>query len=74
MAIATFEGEIVNGKIHLAEDVRLPKSAKVYVIVSEIEPNLTKKKVDLAELVSRMPADYSPSEEEFGKPQGQEIW
>ncbi len=74
MAIATFEGEIINGKIRLAKDAHLPKSAKVYVIVSEIEPKPTKKKVNLAELVSQMPVDYLPSEEEFGKPQGKEIW
>jgi hypothetical protein len=32
------------------------------------------KKVDLAELVSRMPADYQATEEGFGEPVGKEEW
>jgi len=32
------------------------------------------KKVDLAELVSRMPADYQATEEGFGGPVGKEEW
>jgi antitoxin component of MazEF toxin-antitoxin module len=74
MPIATFEGEIIDGKICFEKDIRLPKSAKVYVIVSEIEKKPIRKRVDLAELVSRMPADYAPNEEDFGKPQGKEVW
>jgi hypothetical protein len=25
-------------------------------------------------MVSRMPKDYSPNEEDFGKPSGKEVW
>ena len=32
------------------------------------------KKFDLAEMVSRMPSDYAPHEEDFGKPVGKEVW
>jgi antitoxin component of MazEF toxin-antitoxin module len=74
MEVATFQGEIINGKIRLAKDVQLPKNAKVYVVVSEIVHEPAQKKFDLAEMVSRMPADYTPSEEDFGNPLGKEVW
>ena len=74
MDVATFQGEIVNGKIRMAKGVRLPKSAKIYVVVSEILQKPAKKKFDLAEMISRMPADYVSSEEDFGKPVGKEVW
>ena len=74
MEVATFQGEIVNGKIRMAKGVRLPKSGKVYVVVSEFLTEPVKKKFDLAEMISRMPADYMVSEEDFGKPVGKEVW
>jgi antitoxin component of MazEF toxin-antitoxin module len=74
MEVATFQGEIINGQIRFAKDVHLPKSGKVYVVVSEVTNEPVKKKFDLAEMVSRMPADYVASEEDFGKPLGKEVW
>jgi hypothetical protein len=35
MEVATFQGEIINGTIHFAKDVHLPKSGKVYVVVND---------------------------------------
>jgi hypothetical protein len=74
MEVATFQGEIINGTIHFAKDVHLPKTGKVYIVVPEVIDEPVKKKFDLAEPVSWMPADYVPSEEDFGKPLGQEVW
>ncbi len=34
----------------------------------------SKRKFDLAEMVSRMPRDYKAREESFGKPVGKEEW
>ncbi|GAB4534203.1 MAG: hypothetical protein Kow0063_17100 [Anaerolineae bacterium] len=36
MSIATFEGVVEQGRIHLKADVRLPDNTKVYVIVPDI--------------------------------------
>lgn len=36
MQVTTIEGIVMNGQIHLTEDVKLPEAAKVYVVV----PNL----------------------------------
>jgi antitoxin component of MazEF toxin-antitoxin module len=72
MSVATFEGEIVNGKILLPKNVVLPKTAKFSITI--LEKSDKKKKFDLAEMVSRMPKDYSPNEEDFGKPSGKEVW
>jgi hypothetical protein len=44
------------------------------VIVPDFEEKANGKKFDLAELVSRMPADYQATEEGFGKPVGKEEW
>ncbi len=35
---------------------------------------VSKSKVDLAEVVSRMPRDYQVHEEPTGPPQGKEVW
>jgi hypothetical protein len=42
--------------------------------VPEFEQIANGKKFDLAEMVSRMPADYQASEENFGEPVGKEEW
>jgi antitoxin component of MazEF toxin-antitoxin module len=52
----------------------LPENAKVYVVVPDDGPSESGKKFDLAEMVSRMPADYQVSEESFGEPVGKEEW
>ncbi len=44
------------------------------VHVPEYYQERSGKKVDLAELVSRMPADYQATEEGFGEPVGKEEW
>ncbi len=74
MQVTTFQGEIENGQVRLTTDVRLPDKTKVYVVVPDFEQTLKGKKFDLAEMVSRMPADYKPSEEDFGEPVGKEKW
>lgn len=74
MQITTFQGEIENGQVRLATDIRLPDKTKVYVVVPEFEQPANGKKFDLAEMVSRMPADYQASEENFGEPVGKEEW
>jgi hypothetical protein len=74
MQVTTFQGVIENGRVKFETDVRLPEKTKVYVVVPEFEQTATGKKFDLAEMVSRMPADYEPSEENFGSPVGKEEW
>lgn len=37
MQVTTIEGIVKNGQIHLSEDVNLPESAKVYVIVPDLQ-------------------------------------
>jgi antitoxin component of MazEF toxin-antitoxin module len=72
--VATYQSTVENGQIRLAGDIHLPESARVYVIVPEVEANESGKKFDLAELISRMPPDYQVSEESFGEPVGKEEW
>ena len=72
MQVTTFQGEIENGQVRLTTDIRLPDKTKVYVVVPEFEQTANGKKFDLAEMVSRMPADYQASEENFGEPVGKE--
>ena len=74
MQVTTFQGEIENGQVRLTTDIRLPDRTKVYVVVPEFEKTANGKKFDLAEMVSRMPADYQASEENFGEPVGKEEW
>lgn len=74
MEVTTFQGVIENGQVRFTTEVHLPEKTKVYVVVPEFEPTANGKKFDLAEMVSRMPADYQPSEENFGKPVGKEEW
>lgn len=37
MQVTTIEGIVKNGQIQLSEDVELPESAKVYVVVPNME-------------------------------------
>ena len=74
MSIATFQGTIENGQIRFTTDVKLPEKTKVYIVVPEFEESSNNKKFDLAEMVSRMPANYQTSEEDFGTPVGKEKW
>ena len=74
MQVTTFQGEIENGQVRLITEIRLPDKTKVYVVVPEFEQTANGKKFDLAEMVSRMPADYQASEENFGEPVGKEEW
>jgi hypothetical protein len=74
MSVTTYQGTVENGQVRLAEDVRLPENARVYVIVQDAESEAGGKKFDLAEMVSRMPADYEAGEEGFGEPVGKEEW
>lgn len=74
MSVITFQGTVEEGQVKLAADVRLPEKAKVYVVVPDFEESTNDRKFDLAELVSRMPADYQVSEESFGEPVGKEEW
>ena len=71
MSIETYQGVVKNGQIKLSIDVKLPENSEVFVIV----PNKEKKlKFDLAKMAAEMPEDYQPSEEDFGKPVGKEVW
>ena len=74
MPVTTYSGTVEDGHVKLAEDVRLPEKAKVFVVVPDFDEQENGKKFDLAELVSRMPADYEATEEGFGKPAGKEEW
>lgn len=42
MAVTIYEGIVEKGKIRLKPDVRLPENVKVYVIVSEMQPEKKK--------------------------------
>lgn len=74
MTVTTFQGVVENGQIRLANDVRLPESATVYVVVPNAEAEPSRPKFDLAGMVARMPADYQAVEESFGPPVGMEAW
>ena len=74
MSVTTFQGTIENGQIRFTTDIKLPEKTKVYIVVPEFEQTTNIKKVDLAEMVSRMPTDYKVSEEDFGLPLGKEEW
>jgi hypothetical protein len=74
VAITTFSATVEGGQVKLAANIKLPENATVYVIVPDFEEKANGKKFDLAELVSRMPADYKATEEDFGEPVGKEEW
>ena len=74
MAVTTFSGTVEDGQVKLAANIRLPEKARVFVVVPDFDEQVSGKKFDLAELVSRMPADYEATEEGFGEPVGKEEW
>lgn len=74
MSITTFQGVIENGRVEMETDVEIPEKTRVYVVVPDFERPANRKKFELSEMVSRMPADYRVSEEDFGKPVGKEEW
>jgi hypothetical protein len=74
MSVTTYQGTVENGQVRLAGDIRLPENIRVYVVVPDDEPSGSGKKIDLAEMVSRMPPDYQVVEESFGEPVGKEEW
>jgi hypothetical protein len=74
MSVATFQGVVENGQVRLANDVRLPESATVYVVVPDAEVEPSRAKFDLADMIARMPADYQAVEEGFALPVGKEAW
>lgn len=71
MSIETYQGVVKNGQIKLSIDVKLPENLEVFVIVPKKEKKL---KFDLAKMAAEMPEGYQPSEEDFGKPVGKEVW
>lgn len=71
MGVETYQGIVQNGQIKLTVSVKLPENKKVYVIIPDEEE---KPKFDLAKMAAGMPEDYQPSEEDFGKPVGKEVW
>ncbi len=74
MSVTTFPATVEDGKVKLAPEVRLPENAKVYVVVPDFDEQANGAKFDLAELISRMPADYQAAEDSFGQPVGKEEW
>ncbi len=74
MPVTTFPGTVEGGQVKLAANVQLPEKARVYVVVPDFDEKANGKKLDLAELVSRMPDDYQATEEGFGEPVGKEEW
>lgn len=42
MQVTTIEGVIKNGQIQLTEDVKLPESARVYVVVPDFQKKTAK--------------------------------
>jgi hypothetical protein len=74
MAVTTFSGTVEDGQVKLEANVQLPEKAKVFVVVPDFDEQVNGKKFDLAELVSRMPADHQATEEGFGEPVGKEEW
>ena len=74
MPVTTFSGTIEDGRVKLASNVQLPEKTRVYVVVPDFDETVNGKNFDLAELVSRMPADHQATEEGFGEPVGKEEW
>jgi len=62
---------------HLLDDARISVGDEVEVFVQQEQiriKKISKPKLDLAEMVSRMPASYKANEESCGKPVGKEEW
>lgn len=74
MQVTTFPATIKNGQVRFETDVQPPDKTRVFVVVPGFEQTANGKKFDLAEMVSRMPANYQASEENFNEPVGKEEW
>lgn len=74
MSVTTVEGVVEGGRVRIVGDVQLPENARVYVVLPEADTQREGRKFDLAEMISRMPADYLVTEDSFGKPVGKEEW
>jgi antitoxin MazE len=62
---------------HVLENAQLAIGDDVEIIVGEEQITIKKvvrPKFNLAEMVTRMPRNYKPKEESFGKPVGREEW
>ncbi len=62
---------------HVLESAEISVGDDVEVISQERQiliKKVSKRKFDLAEMVSRMPRNYKAREESFGKPAGKEEW
>lgn len=62
---------------HVLESADISVGDNVEVTTQEgqiIIKKVSKRKFDLAEMVSRMPHNYKAREESFGKPVGKEEW
>ena len=62
---------------HILESANISVGDDLEVIPQEgqiILKKVSKRKFDLAEMVSRMPRNYKVREESFGKPVGKEEW
>ena len=62
---------------HVLETANISVGDNVEVIPQEgqiIIKKVSRRKFDLAEMVSRMPRSYEVREESFGKPVGKEEW
>ena len=74
MPVMSYEGVVSKGVVRLAKGIKLPESAKVYVVLPDTSSILERPKFDLATMLSNMPDDYAVSEEGFGAPRGKEVW
>ena len=70
MAVVTYQGTVENGQVRLTPGVRIPDKTEVYVVIPEGKTLGAAQQFDLAEMLSRMPADYAPQEEDWGEPVG----
>ncbi len=62
---------------HILDNARLTVGDDVEVIVGKEQitiKKVAKPKFDLAEMVTRMPANYKVKEESFGRSVGKETW
>jgi antitoxin MazE len=62
---------------HILEDADISIGDDVEIISQEgqiVIKKVSRRKFDLAEMVSRMPRNYKAREESFGKPVGKEEW
>ena len=62
---------------HVLDEARISVGQTIEITAEDGQITVRKtrdRKFDLAEMVSRMPADHEPLEESFGPPVGKEEW